>query len=126
MALKAPRETLGFMGAPALGPPYPGFQVSPSSALDPNLLDERDTYFSGAFSGGHKGVGNPQPHQHHVPRTCAEWVQESRPLLVVVPLCIVNGEEGSEGGQGDGTEATQRETIQSPAFLSFFFGGPET
>lgn len=49
--LKGPQERPWLHGSPCPGTSLSRLPSgSPSPALDPNLPDERDTYFSGAFS----------------------------------------------------------------------------
>mgnify|MGYP006996549936 CR=1 FL=1 len=59
-ALKAPRRDPGFTGAPALGPPYPGFQVGVPPQLWVPTRPMRVTPTSVVPSaGGQKGVRTP-------------------------------------------------------------------
>ena len=59
-ALKARRRHPGFTGAPALGPPYPGFQVGvPPQLWVPTRLMKVTPTSVAPSAGGQKGVGTP-------------------------------------------------------------------
>ena len=59
-ALKARRRHPGFTGAPALGPPYPSFQVGvPPQLWVPTRLMKVTPISVAPSAGGQKGVGTP-------------------------------------------------------------------